>query len=82
MGGMLVEERARALALRVPFHDISVRRDFHDMEITGEDALNHLKELAAHDTSVRAVALRKCTKLPRASNEEEQRQVGRPRGWR
>ena len=25
------------------------------MEITGEGALNHLKELAAHDTSVRAV---------------------------
>jgi|SRR3979490_1188600 hypothetical protein len=25
------------------------------MQITGEEALNHLKELAAHDTSVRAV---------------------------
>jgi hypothetical protein len=25
------------------------------MQITGEDALNHLKELAAHDTFVRAV---------------------------
>src|SRR4029077_4406761 len=26
-----------------------------DMEITGEEGLNHLKELAAHDTSIRAV---------------------------
>jgi hypothetical protein len=26
-----------------------------DMQIAGEEALNHLKELAAHDTSIRAV---------------------------
>ena len=51
MGGILVEKRAQALALRV-LTMIFLFRGFHDMEITGEDDLKHLKDLAPHDTSV------------------------------
>jgi hypothetical protein len=34
---------------------VLAERRFNHMQITGEEAINHLKELAAHDTSIRAV---------------------------